>query len=476
MIQLAIGVFFVYLVLSLICTAVNESVSTLLNKRGKNLYEGVKNLLNDPRFTGLAQQVYNHGLVDSLSRDAMNHKRVNRPPSYMPSRTFSLALLDVLGSQGVVAASTVVAHADAETAYREYQDARANEGADDSATEAKEVAFKACETALAAAVSAGQKKYESVRAAVGPAAPDPERASFGAKAVADVEAVANAKVVTDAKAIADTKAIADAKAEWDTAKAALKVFEARLAAIASAKEPKNALSVDEASKKLQEALAAGRDLAAQIGNPLDNIQATVKQLPDGHTKESLLVLIAESRRNAASAGAALDCFRANVETWFDDAMDRVSGWYRRWTQWFLLLYAAIFVVALNVDTVVLVRQLSTDKELRDTVTALATKVAAVPNADSLRESIDLTGIPLGWTSGPEDLRCFPWPAVAEGPNYCARVLAAAILKLFGLVISIGAVSLGAPFWFGMLGKVINIRGAGVPPVSHLDGGASDSKT
>ena len=55
--EAAIALIFVYLLLSLMCTALNEGIASLIQKRGKNLFEGIKNLLNDPTFTGLAQQV-----------------------------------------------------------------------------------------------------------------------------------------------------------------------------------------------------------------------------------------------------------------------------------------------------------------------------------------------------------------------------------------------------------------------------------
>src|SRR6185295_4736525 len=73
--------------------------------RGKNLFDGIRNLLNDPAFTGLAQEVYNHGLIDGISKDALNPGKPNRPPSYIPSGNFSLALIDILGAHGVVAAT-----------------------------------------------------------------------------------------------------------------------------------------------------------------------------------------------------------------------------------------------------------------------------------------------------------------------------------------------------------------------------------
>ena len=39
----------------------------------------------------------------------------------------------------------------------------------------------------------------------------------------------------------------------------------------------------------------------------------------------------------------------------------------------------------------------------------------------------------------------------------------AFYKIFGLLVSILAVSMGAPFWFDTLSKFVNLRGAGTPP-------------
>src|SRR6266850_957951 len=99
--EVAIGVIFVYLFISLICSAVNEGIASVLNKRGENLFAGVKNLLNDPNWIGLAQQLYSHGLVDGISQGSSDPKKVTRKPSYMPANVFSLALLDILKSKGL---------------------------------------------------------------------------------------------------------------------------------------------------------------------------------------------------------------------------------------------------------------------------------------------------------------------------------------------------------------------------------------
>ena len=42
--------------------------------------------------------------------------------------------------------------------------------------------------------------------------------------------------------------------------------------------------------------------------------------------------------------------RAELATWFDNAMDRVGGAYKRWTQVWSFVFALIFAVLLNVST------------------------------------------------------------------------------------------------------------------------------
>ena len=86
--EIAIGLFFVYLLLSHLCSAIAEYIEAKFNNRAKYLRHGINLLLNDSDKGGidLAKQLYEHGLVRPLYRDA------NKLPSYIPSRTFALAL------------------------------------------------------------------------------------------------------------------------------------------------------------------------------------------------------------------------------------------------------------------------------------------------------------------------------------------------------------------------------------------------
>ena len=102
--EVAIGMAFVYLILSLFCTAINEAIAGILGSRGKNLEKGIKSLFTDGfKASGvtLTQSIYDHGLVQSLYRSTETEqpwysKLGSNLPSYIPARVFSSALSDVL--------------------------------------------------------------------------------------------------------------------------------------------------------------------------------------------------------------------------------------------------------------------------------------------------------------------------------------------------------------------------------------------
>jgi hypothetical protein len=98
--EIAIGIIFIYLLLSLICTVVNEAIANFIEQRGKNLLAGIKNLLNDPSFSGLAQYLYTHGLVGGVMQNVTNFNKTNKLPSYIAPTNFALALMDILGARG----------------------------------------------------------------------------------------------------------------------------------------------------------------------------------------------------------------------------------------------------------------------------------------------------------------------------------------------------------------------------------------
>src|SRR6266851_4580421 len=119
--DVAIGLAFVFLMVSLATSALSEAISGILKWRSATLLRGIKELLNDPQLTGLAGQLYQHALINprnpgtgvtvDLSDPAlarlwhMVRPTSSRPadlsdhaPSYIDPKHFANALIDILGA------------------------------------------------------------------------------------------------------------------------------------------------------------------------------------------------------------------------------------------------------------------------------------------------------------------------------------------------------------------------------------------
>lgn len=113
----------------------------------------------------------------------------------------------------------------------------------------------------------------------------------------------------------------------------------------------------------------------------------------------------------------LDNFSKRLEDWFEDMMNRVSGWYKRQAQIILFLIGIFLAISLNIDTIQITEKLSQDKNASEQVVKMAiasvdnykndpsldtNKQIAMANLDSLKreyqaKSEDLSHIlALGW--------------------------------------------------------------------------------
>ena len=271
--DVAIGIIFIYLLVSLVISAINELIAALLKSRAKNLSKGIQVLLQDPSQAGWVARLYEHPLIASLSPP-------NSKPSYIPSRTFALALLDLIA----------------------------------------------------------------------PASTD------------------------------GTRTLADLKTGM-----------------------------------------------ANLPAPL---------------QRTLTTLLEESQHD-------VEVLKKQIEIWFNNGMDRASGWYKRKTQWIQFFLGLILVIVLNIDSVHIGRSLfAVNSPLRASLVESAKSFVAQPGGTSrpmkdVVEAISAASLPIGWSE-------FPKPA-----EWLTLVL--------GWLITAFAVSLGAPFWFDLLNKFINVRASGKAP-------------
>src|SRR5262245_61554631 len=99
--DVVLGLIFIYLLLSLVCTAVNEWIESFLKKRSATLEQGIRELLDDQKNEdGLACELYKHPLVFSLYRgDYKPLVTKKNLPSYIPAKNFAIALMDIVLSK-----------------------------------------------------------------------------------------------------------------------------------------------------------------------------------------------------------------------------------------------------------------------------------------------------------------------------------------------------------------------------------------
>lgn len=193
---------------------------------------------------------------------------------------------------------------------------------------------------------------------------------------------------------------------------------------------------------------AGQVIVALINAKEDEfpLRAGIDRLPgtirDNRIKGLLDALYRE-------AGEDLGAFRKLLENHYDEAMDRASGWYKRKTQTMALVVSAAMVVLANVDTVDLANSLSSNPAARAKMVELAQQYTDKPGAPQISPqdaaNLATAGIRLGWHQGL--------------PGGMPELVSKAI----GLLVSVLAISLGAPFWFDMLKRVMQVRAAGASP-------------
>ena len=297
----ALGVVFVLLVVSLICSAIREGIEAWMKTRATHLEHGIKELLQDTSGTGLARNVFEHPLIYGLfsggykpaderpkswwpgSADSqpMMLTSGRNMPSYIPSRAFALALMDI-AARGPIT-DEVSGHPDA-----------------------------------------GVMSLEGIRANV-----------------------------------------------------------------------------------------------LNVGNPA--IQRVLLTAID-------------------TAGNDFEKAVTNVEKWYDGSMDRVSGWYKRSTQWILFGIGLAMAVGWNINTLTIADYLFKDTAARAAIVARAEAASAagtVP-ADVDMATLEAMNLPIGW----ED----PRARTGSPPK-----------AILGWLITALAAALGAPFWFDVLNKIMVIR-------------------
>jgi hypothetical protein len=344
MLDVAIGMTFMFLLLSLICSAINEMISAIFKARAKFLEEGIVHLLEDKAF---AEQIYSHPLIRCLGREAnplLKKIGIKDAPSYIPARSFALALMDVVqpttGTRGTLAPTSAVATVHSGTA----------------------------------------------------------------------------------------------------------------------------------------------------ASLLDTLAKAQSPVPPG-VQRALVALIRAAGEDAAKA-------RQNIEDWYNSAMDRVSGAYKRRTQYVIFAIGLVVTIGTNADSVVVFKRLTADKALAsalaDTAQQYAKANGATQNSQraatepgegkdvkveidqatrNLREKLkilDGLGLPIGWDGQDEASTSPAWPGLMHLAAAWPRSKALLAIHWSGWLLTAFAVSFGAPFWFDLLNRFMVVRSTVKPKEKSAD--------
>ncbi len=179
-------------------------------------------------------------------------------------------------------------------------------------------------------------------------------------------------------------------------------------------------------------------------------------------------------------------FKAELHNWYNGYMEQVSGWYKRFAQGMIWVVSVVVTLAFNVDTIHLTNRLFNDSGLREQLVTQAVKATQKGNSPILTDAafmsylrdthspvIDTAGHVNGVLSASdtlvvqsayvqfaqsriEDLQLpVSWKQIRGGLDL--QPGQTGVSAFLGWILTAAALSFGAPFWFELLLKLVNIR-------------------
>lgn len=235
------------------------------------------------------------------------------------------------------------------------------------------------------------------------------------------------------------------------------------------------------------------DLMRQGSQGRETYEQVLLRLPP-HVIDSLTTLAKQAQLRVEGVQQGVARLQQEVALWFDNAMDRTSGVYRRNAKGVAIILGFLIAIGTNTDTLNMINRLRTAPVLRETygqaaqqlINANPETIVCLEGAQdratrqncinsggvrrtvaNLQDTLDASNsLPLGWSA--ENLR-EQWQPEKDG------VFLSGLKLLIGWLVSAIAISMGAPFWFNLINRVVNVRNAGNPPPAKTEPNPSDSQ-
>lgn len=189
-------------------------------------------------------------------------------------------------------------------------------------------------------------------------------------------------------------------------------------------------------KKFADALI---EIAELSKTSKDEIIVSVNKISDPQLKKLLTGICNRAAGN-------VDKMRDELASWFDNAMDRVSGAYKRWSQLISFLLAFLMCAVLNINSIDIAKSLWA----QPTVTKSISFAANLSDPGAMQAAI----------SNLEKIAPVGWPGTRFQDTFAMPNI---VFAFIGWAITAIATLFGAPFWFDALQSFVRLKGAGPSP-------------
>ncbi len=470
-IEVAIGLIFMWITLSLATIQIQEWITTMLDKRAKDMEASLHEMLANPN---LKSQFYDHPVIRGLTAKKRKNpstiptwfyrypivrgftREKRKLPSYIPAQTFATAMFDIAMTAGTESSIIQQGILKIRDDFQKASEEAKNKPKDRAVIDALNILADLARSA--AATEAGTSITNYTKDVL---TKEVNRLSDRYIKSDNVDKQQVGKALK--RALREASLIADG----EMARVKQAVNEGSNADGSKTEQA----AVDPVLSQLRGGVAALSVISPELNQTLSALLLNVEEYTQG------------TERQIAKA-------RGNLENWFNSSMDRVSGVFKRYSQVVALILGVIFSLFLNVDSLSLAQYLWREPAVRQVLVAQAStyqpsdnKTGANPQETIQQFTQQFGGLnlPLGWDIAVYDKtalynsQCQLFPHGSQyfgipvfGSNICltqphAEDSTNILLKLFGILITAGATAQGAPFWFDLLKKLVNLRGTGPNP-------------
>lgn len=189
---------------------------------------------------------------------------------------------------------------------------------------------------------------------------------------------------------------------------------------------------------------------------MENIKKGIYQL-DNKLADRLRSLIYTAQINSKNGQADLESFQSAVAQWFDDTASRGKVWYKGNMQRVGIICGVLLAFALNADTIGIANALWHNAVLRESISQVADAAARqgqapdTERAQAQLEELMALGLPIGWS----------FDGAPDNPRALPTTTGGWISKSIGLLLTGFAISQGSKIWFDLMNRLLNLRSSGL---------------